>query len=310
MKTKPMSDRCEAQSRATCPYHGVVHAFSTDQPSFLLADQAGHVAYATVLTVANQRTRGVELRQLHAVPLKKASVETLTRMVLTESDKLGMDKKRVRSALKLAAFLHRDDTRNDPNVGAGEAYIGHPLRNTVRAIRLGSTSETVIVGSLFHDTVEDHPKDLASLTGAVGLEEVESRSHALDYLAHNYGRPVSNMVAGMSNPIMPKYMPAEQRNKIYADHVAEAIEDPDVLVGKHCDFTDNALSLKHSQHHMKPEAVGRRARKYLPVLDIIHDRIARDTAAQIGFSHQGRDYALYSLSQGRVWLEKLSTIDK
>lgn len=307
----PPPERCRAKNRATCRNHGFASSSpATSQiPAMLSQDAPGHLAYQHVLNATRVTPSAAMLQQIKVVPLKRASVEDLAHMVVAEVDALGMSKEKTHTALLLAAFLHRDVTRNDPNVGSGSPYIGHPLRNAVRGIRLGSESEIVVIGNLMHDTVEDHPFEMAEMLGVHTDDEEVAREHAFALVQQKFGSEAYAMVKGMSNPIMPRYMPAEEKNKIYAEHVAHAIENPDVLVGKSCDFKDNALSLKHSRHHMSPVAVGKRARKYLPVLEILHARIAGSSAQEVGLSEHGRLHLINSFEQGREWLKVLSTAD-
>ena len=216
-------------------------------------------------------------QRFHA-PLKALTATGLTLAILDHTRSAsGIDTLRVQNAILLSSYLHREDRRTNRGRYDRTAYIEHPLRNSLRAIRYGDTSEAVIVGSILHDTVEDHAFEISKeFYGVEAKTEAEARANSLAYIKNTYGSRIMNMVEGMSNPIVAnKHTLAAIKNKQYADHVKEAIEDPDVCVGKVCDFVDNAVGLRHNEGGMSKVSIQKKATKYLPVCDILLERLER-----------------------------------
>src|ERR1700760_895725 len=85
----------------------------------------------------------------------------------------------------LAARLHPRDRRQR------EPYVNHLLRVALRIMVHYSVLEPdVICAALLHDAVEDHADDLSTV-GRVG---------AFARLATDYGQPVAELVAAVTNP--------------------------------------------------------------------------------------------------------------
>jgi hypothetical protein len=287
---------CQAKDPDTCWKHG---------------NKQGLVALKSIKNAVAKPTGRYYLseEQRKVAPLKNLTATGLTLAILDYSKNAkNVDMLRVQNAILLASHLHREDTRANRGRYTKTPYIEHPLRNTLRAIRYGDTSESVIIGSILHDTVEDHPYEISKeFYGAEAKTEHEARANSLAYIKNAYGTKIRNMVSGMSNPITEnKYTLAAIKNKAYADHVREAIEDPDVCVGKVCDFVDNAVGLYHNQGGLGKISTQKKARKYLPVCDILIARLERARNEEdFPASHVGIGLMIKQLKSGKEKLIEL-----
>jgi hypothetical protein len=256
MNNTANQNRCQAKNRATCWKHGSGLGFDANRK----------IRDLITNNVQPEGTRFV-LKQLE-------SEEIAQHIMLLIKNMSDVDAEKVKHAILLASDLHKTDTRANRGLAEKTPYIEHPLRNTLRLIRLGCTKESVIIGSLLHDTVEDHPFEIAEKAGVATENEYEAREIAFNYINKTYSSEVSNMVRGMSNPIIEdKYMPAAKKNIIYRDHVYEAIENPNVFLGKVSDFIDNALSLHHTERTMSSVSLYKKSSKYLLVCDMLSGRL-------------------------------------
>lgn len=293
--------KCRAKNPANCWKHG---------------SQQGKVAYEKIQTIVANSDQKYFLtaEERAAQPLKKLTPVGLA-LTLLDQCKLNpnLNEVRIKNAILMAANLHQEDLRSNRGRYDKTAYIEHPLRNAVRAIRYGCNDETVIIGSLFHDIVEDHPFELSEqYCGIVAKTEQEARDNSYKYLRNAYGERVANMVEGMSNPIVDRYTPAVEKNRIYAEHVQEAIQNPDVCVGKVCDFVDNAVGLVHNMNGtMNPVGIAKRAKKYLPVCDIIETHlVAQKNNNTLPVPLEGIDKMIKHVHDGRLSLSKIiKTLD-
>lgn len=253
--------KCQAKNPSTCWRHGTGLGYN--------ANRAIKSALSNSPHKADEFTRR---------ELKTYESEELATVLMTLIQRHPeIQPKRVREAILLASDLHKTDTRANRAAHDRTPYIEHPLRNTIRILRYGCDQQAIYIGSLLHDTVEDHPFEIAREYAKKNpATEEEAREISYEYIEKRFGKRVSNMVRGMSNPITEdKYMPAAQKNVIYRDHVAEAIENPDVLIGKISDFTDNALSLHHTEKGMTSVSLYKKATKYLMVVDVFESRLKR-----------------------------------
>ena len=250
--------RCQAKNPSTCWRHGTGIGFNANRAiKDVLSDHKPS---------ADEFTRRA---------LKTYESEELASVLMSLAQKHPtMNSKRIKDGILLAADLHKTDTRANRARHDRTPYIEHPLRNTIRIFRYGCEEEHIIIGSLLHDTVEDHPFEIArEYAKKEPASEEEAREISFAYIEKRFGKKTADMVRGMSNPISEdKYAPAEQKNREYADHVAEAIEDPAVLIGKTSDFTDNALSLHHTEKGMTSISLHKKSTKYLGVIDKLEAR--------------------------------------
>lgn len=197
----------------------------------------------------------------------------------------------IEQAYQLAADLHKHDTRSPG------PYIEHPLRCACRMITyLGVTDAELIISMLLHDTVEDHPEELCIALGYTIDPDKPIVNQALEAIRSKFGDRVARILAGMTNPEVPKQMPKVEKNVIYVAHVTEEIKDVDVFILKFSDFNDNALGLHHTQN---ANMIISLAKKYAPLY-----RVFREQA----FAHHQNGL----ISQGLldVILERLTTGEK
>ena len=119
----------------------------------------------------------------------------------------------------------------------------------------------VICAALLHDSVEDHPAELAG--GAA------DPAAALAVLAAEFGPRVAELVSAVTNP---QYVPGRDQDEQYREHVADSLRDnPWARVIKVSDFTDNGAGLMHTTG----PRVHRLAAKYAPLVPVLAELIAR-----------------------------------
>jgi (p)ppGpp synthase/HD superfamily hydrolase len=179
-------------------------------------------------------------------------LELETRALPTDAGEL------VRRALELAGALHRDDRRTR------EPYVNHLLRTAIRVMcYYGVDDPDVIAAALLHDTVEDHPAELAG--GRTG----EVTEAALTTLAERFNPRVADLVRAVTNP---PYEPGRDRLEQYREHVATSLAaTPWARVIKASDFTDNGVGVIHSA----PDKAYRSAAKYAPLVPVLRELVGR-----------------------------------
>jgi hypothetical protein len=166
------------------------------------------------------------------------------------------DRRRMERALDLAARLHAADRRDR------EPYLNHLLRVAIRIMAYYGVRDTdVICAALLHDSVEDHPAELAG--GAA------DPAAALAVLAAEFGPRVAELVSAVTNP---QYVPGRDPDEQYREHVADSLRgNPWARVIKVSDFTDNGAGLMHTTG----PRVHRLAGKYAPLVPVLAELIAR-----------------------------------
>lgn len=212
--------------------------------------------------------------QITALSMKQMDGALLSIAILQEAETMKIERTPdLQEAIALAAYLHRNDTRANRGNLPRDTYITHPLRNTLRIMRYyGVTDPDILIASVLHDTVEDHPDEIVQrIIGQEleGLSEEEIRMRAITFISGRFGAEVARIVLAVSNPL---YQPGEQLTKEekrhrYAHHIEEVIaNDYPVMVVKFADFYDNAGSLHHTMANkgMTEHLV----KKYLPIIDI------------------------------------------
>jgi len=293
--------RCRAKDPAQCPMHG--------------KRQLGVRAEANIQRLFGDPKRRYFLsaEERQTKPLKEMNPAGLA-LTISEfaAATPGVDQGRVDAAILFAANVHRKDFRANRGRYPYTPYIEHPLRNTLRLIRYGCADEAALIGSLLHDVVEDHPLEIArDFGGKATGDEGEARQVAQTYIAAEFGERAAAIVHGMSNPIGVDDLPVAQKNAAYAAHVAEAIEEPLVAVGKVCDLVDNAVGLYHNLNGgaMKTDSIRRKAVKYLAVWDVVEQRVARDQIERrFPVSASGLEHMRRNLAAGRERLEMLAVL--
>jgi (p)ppGpp synthase/HD superfamily hydrolase len=166
------------------------------------------------------------------------------------------------AALDLAARLHAGDRR------VREPYLNHLLRVAIRIIRYyGIHDVDVLTAALLHDTVEDHPAELAGLPPE--LSHAELTNAAVAELARRFNPRMAELVRSVTNP---EYDPERDKNEQYRMHVAESLDrDPWARVIKVSDFTDNGVGVIHTTI----EKARRAATKYRPLVPTLRELVGR-----------------------------------
>jgi (p)ppGpp synthase/HD superfamily hydrolase len=188
------------------------------------------------------------------------------------------DRERLVEALDLAARLHDGDNR------VREPSLNHLLRVAIRIIRYyGIRDVDVLTAALLHDAVEDHPAELAGLSGGTHAELTEA---ALAELGRRFNPRVAELVRSVTNP---EYDPGRDRHEQYREHVAESLErDPWARVIKVSDFTDNGVGVVHTT----PDKAQSSATKYRPLVPKLRELVGRpDTPLSI----EAKDHILDQL---------------
>ncbi|MEU8899751.1 HD domain-containing protein [Nocardia sp. NPDC048505] len=168
------------------------------------------------------------------------------------------DAERLTEALELASELHGSDRYGR------EPYLNHLLRVAIRIISHYEVRDPdVVVAGLLHDSVEDHPRELA------GKHPGTPTDAALTELARRFGIRVADIVAAVTNPAPD---PRLDRHEQYREHVATNLDRaPWARVVKLSDFTDNGVGILYSTGtHMR-----KLASKYRPLTDVYRELVAR-----------------------------------
>jgi (p)ppGpp synthase/HD superfamily hydrolase len=168
------------------------------------------------------------------------------------------DWRRLCTALALASDLHRQDRR------VSEPAVNHLLRVTLRIMCHYRVDDVdVLVAALLHDSVEDHPADLA------GDGHDDPREAAFDVLAAEFGPRVAGLVRAVTNPLYDRDGDVHAQ---YRAHVAESLDrNPAARIIKVSDFTDNGVGLMHTTG----PKVRKLARKYRPLVPRLRELVDR-----------------------------------
>lgn len=173
-------------------------------------------------------------------------------------------------ALQLMCEVHADqEDRPD-----GIPYVEHPLGVARKVLDgLEKPDFEIVIAALLHDSVEDQARKLSAkipYSSSLGASE---ELGALRYIENRFGGRVSKIVASLSNPDFNAVLTesrqevtSENKNRLYAQHVAEAIKDPDVLPVKLFDFAENAFRLEEVTD---PARRLKLTRKYAPVVNVL-----------------------------------------
>lgn len=199
---------------------------------------------------------------LHTMPLheitERFGQQGLERRLAIEiADFPEEDRTQIEDGLRVAKELHGGDMR-----ATGEPYMNHILRVTTRILsHYGVRDRDVTIAALLHDTVEDHPRELADLGEDEGTDE-EAVAAALQAIERMFNPEVSGLVAALTTPERP---PDKSKPDHFRDHILTKIAPvPRARVIKTSDFTDNGVGIHYSPPN-KAESV---APKYLLAIPI------------------------------------------
>ncbi|WP_330256548.1 HD domain-containing protein [Nocardia sp. NBC_00565] len=168
------------------------------------------------------------------------------------------DTDRLTEALELATELHRDDRYGR------EPYLNHVLRVAIRIISHYEVHDPdVVAAGLLHDSVEDHPAELA------GTRPGSQTDAALAELGDRFGTRVAELVAAVTNP---EPDPAIDRLAQYREHVAANLDRaPWARIVKLSDFTDNGVGILYADG----PAMRKLAIKYRPLTEVYRELVTR-----------------------------------
>lgn len=217
---------------------------------------------------------------LRSSSLKDLDSSELTQALIHESREAGLDPKAMQSAIGLASVLHSEQRRGARMKHSSTPYIEHPLRNSIRLVRLGVRDQDVIVATVLHDTVEDSSVRYCEKFQGRKVNEVEGRKELSKKIRSTYGPEVQRLVQAVTNdyvsPEDKKNRTEEDKHRIYSEHVRSNISgDAKAYLVKITDFFDNASSLHHSDKPGSGVRVGGRAKKYLRVISVFREEGAK-----------------------------------
>jgi HD domain len=204
-----------------------------------------------------QRQRLLAAMPLHAITSTYGEAGLRERFAAEIASWPEADRLRLQRALDLAARLHAADRRER------EPYLNHLLRVAIRIVsRYRVHDPDVICAALLHDSVEDHPAELAGNGRA-------DQHAALAALAGEFGPRVAELVGAVTNP---PFAPDRDPHEQYREHVAESLLGcPWARVIKASDFTDNGVGLIHTSG----PRLRKLADKYAPLVPVLRDLITR-----------------------------------
>lgn len=165
---------------------------------------------------------------------------------------------KVEEAINLALEIHKDQKPRPDG-----PYVNHILRVSNRIVEeYGVKDPELVMAALLHDSVEDQSNKLAKLI--TNIENISERQKALLFINNNFGERVKNIVLKLTNPEHEdENISQERKNRVYLEHVRDAIKDSDVLLIKLSDFSDNALNLEAISN---PTRRLKLSEKYAPVV--------------------------------------------
>jgi len=212
-----------------------------------------------------------KLARLRLTSLKDMDDRELAETILLEVESMGLNVAKVSEAIALASDLHGKQFRKG-NRGSvtNPPYIEHPLRNTLRIIRLGCAEESAIVGSVLHDTVEDTADVFVKRQGwsnRQAQDEHAARAVLTTHIERAFGIETRQVVIAVTNEIPsrdPKIMTTAEKHAEYVQHLwDQVLHSPKAFMVKISDFIDNATGLYHGVGSIDPTKLKNQATKYL-----------------------------------------------
>ena len=146
-------------------------------------------------------------------------------------------------AMMWASFLHRDQTRANRAGFSRTPYVEHPLRNTLRLLRMGCTDGETLVASVLHDTIEDCSD---KISGRADLPEEQQRAISLQKMSDRYTTTIAYRVNKVSNRILPKTMPKPEKMQVYLTDFPHKVDTEGSYLVKLVDLSDNGGGLHHN----------------------------------------------------------------
>lgn len=212
------------------------------------------------------------------------------------------ERQQLEAALWLMCEVHADQ-KPRPD---GTPYPEHPLDVARNVLMSSETADSEkVTAALLHDSVEDQGAKLAAKAIEAGLIGNDERALAFRYIEAQFGGRVANIVYALTNPDFEAELiahgqtpTAERKNRLYAEHVRAAIQNPDVLPIKLFDFAANALRLEGVTDLDRRLKL---TRKYAPVVDVFINRLTDGQPTGINPTVQSR--LIVDLMQARANME-------
>jgi hypothetical protein len=182
-------------------------------------------------SITPEQVRGLSLGK---VTEQYATLGLYTRIVDTMKREGFGENELVQLSLRLGLTLHFNDVRTNGR------YIDHLMRVTLHMLEdFNIKDPNLIAAGPLHDTLEDHPFDLASaLTGERLSEVAEARTIGYQALAYFTNPEVADIVASVTNP---EVTPGEDKQAVYTENTTDIVlNQPKGRVLKLADFIDNA----------------------------------------------------------------------
>lgn len=266
---------CNATKRE-CPYmHG-------DTPEEARAAHEETMTQVSIPRVKRVLTKGelqtLPSKVLSRIPLKELDAAQLAQTLRHEASRLGMGPKAIDSAIDLASILHAHQTRANRGLFKTTPYIEHPLRNSLRLIRLGCKDQDVVIAAILHDTIEDGAKVFVEKFHNNKTDEPTARIALGKHIGAAYGERVLSLVESVTNDYVTdsdkSKLTISEKNSTYLKHVAQNIKgNSGVYLVKVSDFIDNATGLYHNNTPARAEKTKKQAAKYLPVVNVFLDEL-------------------------------------
>ena len=246
---------------------------------------------------------------LRSTSLKHMSDSQLSEALLFEAEELNFDTDKMSEAIALASDLHGKQYRKGSRGNIKTPpYIEHPLRNSLRLVRINVTEQRIIIASVLHDTVEDGAFVFAKRQGLSDREasnENASRAMLISHIKNRFDSETCRIVLAVTNEISSpgQTLTTDQKHMIYFNHVKEnVINDPAAFLVKLSDFIDNATGLYHSVSTMDPQKVRNQAKKYRLICDMF-EHAAK--TLDLPIPQHSRELILISIRETRRRLDRI-----
>ena len=191
------------------------------------------------------------------------------------------DQHRILDALAAMVCLHRNQKARPD----GTPYVSHPLATALYVLlKFECSDQDILIAALLHDSIEDQADKLVAPCVAMNLPPLQLRRQALQTLGHRFGKRVAGLVGLLVNPYSEE-SPADHlsemgeaekeatRQRLYWEHFEALWDgDPDALLIKLADFSQNALRLDQLEESSKKDGL---RRKYGPVIQTSIIRLER-----------------------------------
>lgn len=211
-------------------------------------------------------------------------------------------------AYDLARTAHADDRHKDT------PYVYHLLRVANRTrYYLNSDDPNVIMATLLHDVVEDHPIGVGSRNyepGAIPERLISSsevkrlaphdrQGMALRQIENLFSVEVAQIVAAVTNvPAEEAPKNYEEKLRAYAHKVQLAIQLPQAWFVKFSDWCDNGVGINYGAEGRSAERNLHFQRKYGMVLPILEQRFLNEDI-QILLDPAAKAYVRGQFQRGR-----------